>query len=85
MCINTYIAIVEELVTFSMAASCILGQLDIHSDHVLSPHQTFPLHWAADGAHADTVKSLIEKEADVNCKDNEEVNECDCANDCGSV
>ena len=54
-------------------------------DHVLSPHQTFPLHWAADGDHADTVKFLIEKGADVNCKDNEEVSECDCATDCGSV
>ena len=54
-------------------------------DHVLSPHQTFPLHWAADGGHVDTVNSLIEKGADVKCKDNDKVNECDCATDCGSV
>ena len=33
----------------------------------------------------DTVKSLIEKGADVNCKDNEGVSECNCATDCGSV
>ena len=44
-----------------------------------------PLHWAADEGHVDTVKSLIEKGADVNCKDNDEVSECDCATDCGSV
>ena len=33
----------------------------------------------------DTVISLIEKGADVNCKDNDEVNECECATDGGSV
>ena len=40
-----------------------------------------PLHWAADGGHVDTVKCLIEKGADVNCKDEYEVSECDCATD----
>ena len=54
-------------------------------DHVLSLPQMSPLHWAADGGHVDTVKSLIEKGADVNRKDNEEVNECNCTTDCGSV
>ena len=33
----------------------------------------------------DTVKSFIEKGADVNCKDEYEVSECDCSTDCGSV
>ena len=55
-------------------------------DHVLSPHQMSPLHWAADGGHVNTVKFLIEKGADVNFKDDYYgVNECDCATDCGSV
>ena len=55
-------------------------------DHVIFVlSQTFPLHWAADGGHADTVKFLIEKGADVNFKDEYEVSECNCATDCGSV
>ena len=84
MCINTYIAIIEELVTFSTAASYILGQLDIHSGRhdFLSPHQMSPLHWAADGSHVDMVKALIEKGVDVNYKDNIGVSECECATDC---
>ena len=70
-----------------MAASCILGQLDIHSGHhdFLSPPQMSPLHWAVDGGHVHIVKFLIEIGADVNCKDDDGVSECDCTTDCGSV
>jgi len=61
-----------------MAASCVLGQLDIHSASsyiCFSPHQTSPLHWAADGGHVSTVKFLVEKGAKVNIKDVEGVSE----------
>ena len=77
MCINAYIAIIEELVTFSIVASCILGQLDIHRGHhdFLSPPQMSPLHWAVDGGHFHIVKCLVEKGANLNSEDDGGVSE----------
>ena len=74
MCINTYIAIV---VTFSMAASCILGQMNIHSGHhhFLSPPQMSPLHWAAEEGHVNIVKFLVEKGANLHSEDEDGVSE----------
>ena len=42
-----------------------------------------PLHWAVDGGHVNTVKCLIEKDAEVNSKHEYGVSECDCTTDCG--
>ena len=70
MCINAYIAIIEELVTFSVTASCILVSLHIHRGrHFLSPPQMSPLHWAADKGHVNIVKFLVEKGANLHCED----------------
>ena len=46
-------------------------------DHVtlLSPHQMSPLHWAADKGHLNTVRCLVEKEAEVNSKAKDGVSE----------
>ena len=57
-----------------MATSCILGQLDIHSG-VMSPPQMSPLHWAAVSGYVNTVKTLIEKGAELNSKDDVGVSE----------
>ena len=38
-------------------------------------HQGSPLHWAARGGHVDTVRILIDKEADINIKDEKGVRE----------
>ena len=40
-----------------------------HVIFVLFHHQMSPLHWAADGGHVNIVMCLIDKGAQVNCKD----------------
>ena len=35
-------------------------------DHVFSPNQISPLHWAADSGQVNTMKHLVEKGANLN-------------------
>ena len=66
---------------FTKVIICI--RLTWHSwwkDLFLSPRQMTPLHWAAGQGHVDTVQYLIDKGADINIKDVDEVRL-----DCGLV
>ena len=47
----------------------------LHSILFTSPHQDTPLHLAAKGGHLDTVKYLVEKGANIHCKDGDGVSE----------
>lgn len=44
-----------------------------------------PLHWAAYSGHTDTVQFLIDKGADIDIREKDEVNEWDYTTDCEFV
>ena len=63
----------------SRTCTCVLVYLDIHgrpcSNLVPSPHQSTPLHYAAEEGHLDAMQHLVGAGGDINIKDDYGVSE----------